>query len=468
MKFQNFLFLSIFAIFLSSQLGFTPIEITVGKTPTFIYGYYDINVHDFKLLVITAGVDANFNLIKDPEDENPAIYTVSYESIYSGNLSGNKLTELPFVWLPFPVRPAIAPSRNSIFIPIGRNINEYNISDGSLINSFVPFDTNALGFESFKPSAVFYDKDLNYVFVSLRTTEGNDKVHVIDLSDFSIVDTLSVPENPQQLLTFEDNLYVLCEGTFGAGDSKIYKTPLSTLGTGNRSFTVVTLGNGANHLTTVSDPTKPEEKYVVVTMNGDGQIHALDPSTLSVKKTLQLPVSGWDGPRETHFFGGEIPFITAYNGNLYYYRNADTLALDSIVIGNKLESIFGYKSPNPMINFEILAVSSPFKIDYSSNDKIYILLNFTSVEKQISTNQFEITLYPNPTSDFVVLKVGEQILTPIELELVDLLGKTVSRYHFNLIGQEVILPISNLNPGTYFAQINGNNKAKTIPFTIIR
>lgn len=461
MKFRNILYPFAIAIFLFSQFGFTPIEITVGKTPTFIYGYHDTTVHDFKLLAITAGVDANFNQVKDPEDENPAIYSISYESVSSGNFIGTKLTELPFVWLPFPVRPAIAPTRNSIFIPVGKNIMEYNISDGSLINSFVPFDTNTFGFTSYMPAGVFYDQDLNYLFVSLRTLEGEDKVNVFDLTEFSIVDSFSVPKNPQQILTFENNLYVLCEGTFGAGDSKIYQTPLSEIGTGNRSSTIVTIGDGANHLTTVS---KPSEKYIIVTMNNDGEIHALDPNTLSFVLSFKLPVSGFDGPRETYIHAGEIAYITAYNGNIYVKGEV----LDSIVIGNKLESIFGYQSPNRMINFEILAVSSPFKMDYSPNDKIYILLNFSSVEKQIEVNPYEFTLYPNPSSDFISLKIGEQILSPVEIAIVDIFGKTIAHYHFNLLGQEVILPIFNMGPGTYFARINGNNLTKTIPFTIVR
>lgn len=463
MNLRNIIYLSAIAIILFSQLGFTPIEITVGKTPTFISGYYDIAVHDFQLLVITAGVDANFNQVKDPEDENPAIYTVSYQSFSSGNLNGTKLTELPFVWLPFPVRPSIATSRNSIFIPVGININEYNISDGSLINSFVPFDTNTLGFTSYYPAGVFYDEELNYLFVSLRTVEGEDKIHVFNLADFSIIDSILVPNNPQQILAFENKLYVLCEGIFGSRDSKIVKIDVSSIGTGSHDMTIVNLGDGANHLTTVSTTV---EKYIVVTTNGDGAIHFLDPNTLSFAFTLKLPVSGFEGPRETYIDSEKVPYITAYNGNLYIQRNINIL--DSIVIGSKLESIFGYKSPNPMINFEILAVSSPFKMDYTPNDKIYILMNFSSVEKQIEVNPYEFTLYPNPSSDFIALKIGEQILSPVEIELVDIFGKTIAHYHFNLIGKEVVLPISDLNQGTYFALINVSNLTKTIPFTTIR
>lgn len=461
MKFRNIFFLSVIATYLFTQFGFTPVEVTVGKTPTFIYGYYDTNIHDFKLLVITAGVDANFNQVKDPGDENPAIYSVSYASFSSGNFTATKLTELPFALLPFPVRPSIAPSRNSIFIPIGKNINEYNISDGSLINSFVPFDTNTIGLTSYFPAGVFYHEELNYLFVSLRTVEGVDKIHIFDLSDFSIIDSIPVPKNPQQILTFENNLYVLCEGIFGSRDSKIFQMPLSTIGTGNHENTIVTLGDGANHLTTVSTTS---EKYIIVTMNGDGEIHALDPNTLSFVYTLKLPASGFDGPRETYIHSGEVVYITAYNGNIYFKGGE---ALDSIVIGNKLESIFGYKSPNPMINFEILAVSSPFKMDYLPNDKIYILLNFSSVEKQLEANPYEFTLYPNPSSDFIVLKIGEQILSPVEIEFVDIFGKTIAHYHFNLIGRDVILPIFDLKPGTYFARINGNNLTKSIPFTAV-
>lgn len=462
MKFQKFFFLLFLTLILFSQYGFTPIELTVGKEPTFIYGYYDIQVHDFKLLVVTSGFDSNFNGVKDPGDENPAIYSISYQSFSQGNMNGTKLADLPFVMLPFPLRPGIAPTRNSIFLPIGNIIQEYNFTDGSTGVAFPAFDTTA-SFTAYTISGVYYDSVINYSFISLRTYgAGQDRINVIDHTDYSIVDSIFVPANPQQILVFEDKLYILCEGTFGSNDSKLISVELSTIGTNNHQIQTLDLGDGANHLTTV---TSGDKKYIVATMTAAGEIHFINPTTFSTDLSSKVPASGYDGPRETIVFGGEIPYITAYNGNLYVQRTLNQL--DSIPFGAKLESIFGYKSPNPLINFEILALTSPFKMDYSPNDKVYVLLNFSGVqEKILHTENFK--LYPNPASDLVILKVGEPVQSPVEVEFLDLFGSKVAQYHFNLIGSEVALPVTNLTQGTYFARINGKATSKTIPFAIVR
>lgn len=465
MRFKN-LFLILFALTLFLQYGFTTIELTVGRTPSYVYGYYDINVHDFKLLVITSGYDANFNGIQDPEDESPAIYTISFQSFSQGNFNGTKLVDLPFAPIPFPMRPGIAPTRNSIFIPVGNVVNEYNLTNGSLINSIIPFDTTS-SFTSYSPAGVYYNSNLNYLFVSLRTYgTGIDKVNIIDLANFSTIDSIIIGDkellNPQQIFAFENNLYVLYEGTFGTNNSHLVKVDLSTIGTGNHDITEVLLGSGGNH---IYPSTNGDQKFIVVTMNYDGEVHFLNPNTLSFELSLELPAKGYDGPRETYVYGGEVPYVTAYNGNLYIQRSNNQL--DSIYFGNKLESIFGYKSPNPMITFETIAITSPFKNDYTPNDKVYVLTELSTVDEKISVKPSNYSINPNPATDYIILNLGNEILEPVEIEIVDIWGNNVLSYNFDMLGKQVALPLTKLSQGTYFARLIGKTFYQTIPFVII-
>jgi hypothetical protein len=76
-----------------------------------------------------------------------------------------------------------------------------------------------------------------------------------------------------------------------------------------------------------------------------------------------------------------------------------------------------------------------------------------------------ISAYPNPTTDFLLLKVESEKLKDLSYQLYDLNGKLLQNKKIE--GNETSIVMSNLVPATYFVKVTeGNKEVKT--FKIIK
>lgn len=442
----------------------TPLQVQVGKCPTFTYGYYDAFAHDFRLEFFTIGYDANFNKQEESGDEKPGWYRLSYSKIATGNTNPEKIREFPFASMNFPTRIAIDNGSGFVFVPdTNMKVAQYRLSDGAFVDNFFAIDSNTptAGFSTTAVSQ--YNK---FLFVSVRysgtlDTIYKDFVNVINLETKEIILTIPAPSMVQQTLVAEDKLFILGEGNFGTESSQIYVYDVSNLKYNNvniDSLGTINIGNTGNHISFL-----PSNK-LLVTVNGSHTIHVINTDDLQIEKTIQLPTTDYNGPRETQSFGTNTIITTAYDGKLYLH-NIDGSPLSPINLGNKLEGLFTYVSPNPNIKFDIVVVTSPFKDDYSPNDAVFIMLNFTSVSEE---NLSKIHLYPNPANSFVRISIDNPINNPNQLEIVDNLGNIVRTYSYNLLGAEILLPIDDIPCGTYFARIVSGESRYIIPFVVTR
>ena len=81
------------------------------------------------------------------------------------------------------------------------------------------------------------------------------------------------------------------------------------------------------------------------------------------------------------------------------------------------------------------------------------------------TINLELTAYPNPTTNFLTLNVGNAELSTLNFQLYDILGKLIESR--KIISSSETIAIENLPPATYFLKItNNNNEVK--PFKIIK
>ena len=71
-----------------------------------------------------------------------------------------------------------------------------------------------------------------------------------------------------------------------------------------------------------------------------------------------------------------------------------------------------------------------------------------------------ISAYPNPTTDFLLLKVESEKLKDLSYQLYDLNGKLLQNKKIE--GNETSIVMSNLVPATYFVKVTeGNKEVKT-------
>ncbi len=88
----------------------------------------------------------------------------------------------------------------------------------------------------------------------------------------------------------------------------------------------------------------------------------------------------------------------------------------------------------------------------------------TSIDEAKSIN-FAIMAYPNPTKDYLELKIENEKLKDLSVQLYDMNGKLLQNE--KITGNQTSIVMSNLVPATYFVKVvQGNKEIKT--FKIIK
>ena len=88
----------------------------------------------------------------------------------------------------------------------------------------------------------------------------------------------------------------------------------------------------------------------------------------------------------------------------------------------------------------------------------------TGLEEAQSIN-LSVTAYPNPTTDYLTLRIDEFEISNLSFQLYDMNGKLLQNE--KITGNQTSIVMSNLLPATYFVKvIQGNKEVKT--FKIIK
>lgn len=85
----------------------------------------------------------------------------------------------------------------------------------------------------------------------------------------------------------------------------------------------------------------------------------------------------------------------------------------------------------------------------------YEILIVTGLEEAKGIS-IEISVYPNPTSDFLKLKVENYRLVYLSYQLYDINGSLL--LDKGIVDKETIVPTGNLVPAAYYLQISDNDK----------
>ena len=88
----------------------------------------------------------------------------------------------------------------------------------------------------------------------------------------------------------------------------------------------------------------------------------------------------------------------------------------------------------------------------------------TGLEEAQSIN-LSVTAYPNPTTDYLTLRIDEFEISNLSFQLYDMNGKLLQNEKIS--GNQTSIVMSNLVPATYFVKVTeGNKEVKT--FKIIK
>jgi len=106
-----------------------------------------------------------------------------------------------------------------------------------------------------------------------------------------------------------------------------------------------------------------------------------------------------------------------------------------------------------------------FAIDCFPIEPIAGTIPFGNMQKKTAVGEpdpgdFNITAYPNPTYDYVTIKIEGYRGTAAVITICDLLGRTLKTQ--KVTGRETRINMSNLSPGMYLIKYTDNPRAKTV------
>ncbi|MBU8892721.1 MAG: aryl-sulfate sulfotransferase [Bacteroidales bacterium] len=94
----------------------------------------------------------------------------------------------------------------------------------------------------------------------------------------------------------------------------------------------------------------------------------------------------------------------------------------------------------------------------------------TSNDPQPELEKFELSIFPNPSADYINLSFNTEISRTIDINILSASGVVVKRFHDTYIDPNNIvnIKISELNQGVYFCSVLYNNQLITKRFVIIK
>jgi hypothetical protein len=420
-------------------------RVKTGSTPTQLF-----NVSPYSPVVYCAGIDINYNGVKDEGDEAPSLWVLPVIILaYQSGMYINeavKLTDLEFKMPVLPNRNYYDETTKRLYIINKSSIDTFNFTGFS---HSIEFEQGKLIDDIENTSAV--SAYLDKVFISVRPSMDKGFVLIYDIPTKSVIDTIQAGAGVQmtQFIGDGDALIILSEGNFGNNDGKLQLAMFQD----KDSVKVMEfpIGGTPNHFYYSEDLLK-----IYVTCNSSNDIKIIDIAKQSID-TIKLEMAEYDGPRESMMFDDAgvdgILFTTAYDGKLYAFDDK----------GNKLmnEDAFGKAESCLATGYDFI-IATPFQSGtYTPDTAVTVYSAPTSVSDHHSR---DIKLFPNPSVNSFTLDLREDLIIS-EVEIVNALGITVAEYKY-------VSSLKNfrfdLSPGIYFLRVKHNQGLTTLPMSVVR
>lgn len=440
-------------------------DIEVGKQPLKVIFDEGTGIH-----VFCDRYDSNYNGEFEPElgETKSSWWLIPYMQSDTAILLKEFDWDFTFGFsIGYPLRPAL--NNGVIYFHTNNGVMPYRLDNAELVESeIVPIPCNAV--------SIFEDK----MYLSVRhIPEGGwvadtNYVIVYDITSKTVIDTLPAIANVQQTLCVqryypnkEKYLLVLNEGFMGAGDSKLQVFKIN-----DDSFdleNIIDLGDTGNHIFF----NKNDE--IFITMNGSHTVQVISVEDFSIKETINLPTSDFDGPREVGAvlaiplkarkeepttlsdLSTPLIFISSYSGKVFVYHRG--ILEDSIDTKGKSEGIYVDPSGAGFWVANLFQEGT-----YSPDNRIsFYSLNLSVGGKESDNSLFAV--YPNPASNAINISSEKDEVENIEL--ISLQGKTVFQKQVNKeTAYKISLEALNLPNGLYFVKITNANSISSFPVLI--
>jgi len=253
----------------------------------------------------------------------------------------------------------------------------------------------------------------------------------------------------------------------------------------NDSLLDLVIGKKSNHLRTISNldslvgyisyykntgtPTQP-----IFTLETDSMGNIDPKSYLTYYDAFSSPFFFRDSTDSLKLFVGSASGLT------FYYRDIEdniygTFGIDSNLtytdVYETLYSVFSYENTDKnLVPLNVGLRSAPLVHDFNNDGYPDIMiggfaggLNYfkgipapgVGIKKPNKITAPNITLYPNPAEDYVILAIDKD-LQALDITIYDMTGRSIYSKR-RVVNEKIKINTSNLNQGIYFISVNSNS-----------
>ena len=375
-------------------------------------GFQPLSIHqvDDTVHVFCNGNDIDFDGIYEPNNgELPASWLKYHAK--SGNLIARR--DVTHTYFSIPFRPAF--TNSNFYNPNGNSIEVYDLTSQQLIDSAIltlpnPQSTiTALCVLSLN----LHGEEKTVIAMSHKTSfTQNGSFGLYSIADKKIIAETEAGVNPQLIKAFRNLLgevefAILCEGTFGGKNSKLYRllpTPNSGLPFKTEFYD---LGDTGNYFII-------QDQLALTVMNGSHEIIPFNLATNTVLPGYPTGTSGYDGPREV--------VLDTITNRVFVSTYASDIRIGSYISGDVLGILEPMGKPEGLaiIDGKLWACNAYKKGEYAPDSTIAIFdIGLTSVQEN-TDSRISITLKQG-----MCTIISEENFTNADIRVIDAHGKVV-------------------------------------------
>jgi DNA-binding beta-propeller fold protein YncE len=375
-------------------------------------GFQPLSIHQVAdtVHVFCNGNDIDFDGIYEPNNgELPASWLKYHAK--SGNLIARR--DVTHTYFSIPFRPAF--TNSNFYNPNGNSIEVYDMTSQQLIDSAILTLPNP---QSTITALCVLSLNLNgeektVIAMSHKTSfTQNGSFGLYSIADKKIIAETEVGVNPQMIKAFRNLLgevefAILCEGTFGGKNSKLYRL----LPTPNSGFPFKTefydLGDTGNYFII-------QDQLALTVMNGSHEIIPINLATNTVLPGYPAGTTGYDGPREI--------VLDSTTNRVFVSTYASDIRIGSFISGDVLGILEPAGKPEGLaiIDGKLWACNAFKKGEYAPDSTIAIFdIGLTSVQEK-KDSHISITLKQG-----ICTIISEENFAHADIRVIDAHGKVV-------------------------------------------
>jgi hypothetical protein len=449
-KTMKFLFLLLFCFCSSSSIIHSQYSsIGVGHQPLSIFQQNVDTVH-----VFCNGIDKNFDGICQLDSGDVPATWWQFDA-YTKALKGISVMERGY--FDFPFRNAI--TKQNMYCSRTNKIEQYDLSTRQLIDSsIVQLDNPSLKITAI--TALQNDgKEIALMYSSKKDYVSPGEFTIFSLANKTVLFSTYIGINPQHILAFPESqtlmCAILCEGTFGSNDSKIFFVLKPNSNNPNISIDSIDIGDTGNYLA-------ESNGILLAVMNGSHEITAINLEDRTLIGKFPVGTSGYNGPREAVIDPSGIVFVSTYNSDIR----------KGLLSNGTLEGILDPKGKPEgiaLINGALWVANAYKSGSYDYDSTITIMEQPVGIlNNDNNISHISIDEYQNSIQFSLETKQSESFLT---CRIIDLQGTTIMENSFE--GQYVSsdkmlftgrIFLKNIMSGIYIAEYTIGNARKTMLF----